>query len=281
MIEPFLVTGANGYLGGQVRRIGLANGLNMIASSRQGGGEDIFIDLLDKESVKSAIAQVGPCTVIHSAANVPTSMAAYNDPALGDDNHRMVENIIDAGVNRLVFVSSMTVYSTKSERTKYVEADADGGESLYAKSKFASEQYLNAVGDIDGAIIRIPGLFGGTRAQGLIYNAAQSLMDDKLPTINGTPTMWASMHVEDAANSIVVAAMKHLSGLRTVNVGYENEFSVDGMVNMIAAHMGRPHRIDDRGPWFTMDLSKACALGILPAAGLKDRLDEVIQSIDV
>ncbi|MBA3971212.1 MAG: NAD-dependent epimerase/dehydratase family protein, partial [Bacteroidetes bacterium] len=78
--------------------------------------------------------------------------------------------------------------------------------STYGLSKVLGEQTIKffcSVNNIKGVILRIPGIFGGTRSSGYIYNTALKCLKNESVTLNTTGLgYWETINIDDLSNYI-------------------------------------------------------------------------------
>jgi len=144
-----LVTGANGFLGASIVRRLLRDGVEVRAFVRAGratqcpDAEIVEGDLCDEAAVAAAVRGVD--WVVHAGALVATSGTWE---AFAEANVRGTRRIIRAahaaGVQRIVHISSLSVYAvaddgvTITEDSPYEsESDSRGG---YSRSKLAADR---------------------------------------------------------------------------------------------------------------------------------------------
>jgi CDP-glucose 4,6-dehydratase len=153
-----LITGHTGFKGSWLslwlQRLGaevcgLSRGLPtepaLFERARVGEGmTSIMGDILDRESVASAVAQCRPEVVIHLAAQ-PIVRASFEDP-IGTyaTNVMGTAHVLDAvrlagGVRVVVNVTTDKVYENREWEWAYREDEALGGHDPYASSKACSE----------------------------------------------------------------------------------------------------------------------------------------------
>ena len=251
-LTQILVTGASGYLGSHVllklREMGVkALGVGRTEQS------DIFCDLRDKLATKVLVEQYPDSTIIHCAAAVPKSNADYSDEVAASESLEMVRNLVNVSPRALVFVSSMTVYPEGIIVAR--EEDAAQIGRGYAASKFQAEQISLKNESITTTILRIPGLFGSPRRSGVLFDSALTLARGGLPVLCSPLPQWAAMHVEDAAEICVRAALASPSCSAVMNVGYSGRLSIVEAVTQLASLYGK--KISTPEPkWFAFDLSR-------------------------
>lgn len=268
-----LVTGASGYLGGHILSILRGKGLDALGVGRSEKC-DIFCDLRDPDATKTLIAQNQDCRIIHCAAAVPKSRSDYLDEVAASDNLEMVRNLSDASPRYLVFISSMTVYPDGIFLAREEDAALIG--KGYAASKFQAERVLLDCKDITVTILRIPGLFGLPRRGGVLFNSALALARGETPVLDKSLPQWAAMHVEDAAEISIRAALSSPRHSTVVNAGYPDRMAISDAVKQLAALFGRELPLLPPPKWFAFDLTRLHAL-LGPVSGkFTDRQNDLV-----
>ncbi|MBU2808531.1 NAD-dependent epimerase/dehydratase family protein [Acidithiobacillus ferrooxidans F221] len=162
-----LLTGASGFVGGAVLRRLLAEGLEVRVLHRTGAdpanweGLDVELvvgDLTDGSALDSAVA--GCQAVFHVAADyrlwVPDPRAMYAANVGGSE--RLVRAALDAGVERIVYTSSVAVlghYADGREADEETAAQLEDMIGHYKRSKYLAEEALRALCREEGAPIVI------------------------------------------------------------------------------------------------------------------------------
>jgi UDP-glucose-4-epimerase GalE len=183
MQEPgtILITGGAGYIGSHTVRALRDIGREVVVlDSLELGNADAVLDaplvvgdIADDELVRSTIGDFGVTDVVHFAAykSVGESMESpgkyWRNNVAG--TIEMLEVCREAGVERLVFSSSCSVYGTP-ERVPVTEDGAIAPESVYAETKATVERILRWYGET-----------GGLRSMSLRYfNAAGASADGRI-----------------------------------------------------------------------------------------------------
>ncbi len=165
-----LVTGATGFLGGALAARLHAEGIAVRALVRSGGAqcsadEVCQGDLRDSASLARAVEGVD--WVFHAGARVSTSGCWEDFEAT---NVRGTAEIIrcakDAGVRRIVHVSSLSVYAVPADGAAIAEHsaydDAGGERGFYARSKLAADRLaVAAIREGAPVVVLRPGLLYG------------------------------------------------------------------------------------------------------------------------
>lgn len=234
---PVLVTGASGYLGRHVAAALRARHVQCVTTSRSGRSGDAC-DLTDEASTHALFERIAPSVVIHCAAIVPQSSAAYDDEESAEMSTRMASSVACHARCPVVLVSSMTVYGS-NPRSPVDEDSELLPDSAYARGKQAAEELLFRRGRPGDVALRLPGLFGLPRRGGLLYNAARGFLTRGRFDVDAPETCWAAMTVADAAEYLVKAALTtSTQPAQSVNVGYDGEFSIVRAVEQVAGLCG-------------------------------------------
>lgn len=274
-----LLTGASGYLGEQVVAALAARGLSCIPTSRSGRLGEVC-DLTDVVSVRALLGKVRPTVIVHCAALVPKTAGAYDDVRAARDSIAMTAALAENASCRIVLASSMTVYGPQTLQPAQEDAAA-APESNYAQGKLEAEQLLWSRQHAGDVALRLPGLFGGPRRSGVLYNAAHRLLVDGSFELNTQPGLWSALAVQDAAEYIARATVDESSlPPQPINVGYEGEFRVSDAVAQVAALCNVAWRAPSAAfPVFAADLRRLTSRYGIVRATFAQRLAELVAGV--
>jgi nucleoside-diphosphate-sugar epimerase len=273
-LSDVLVTGAAGYLGGKVLAQLVASGVDAIGCARRGDPPLECCDLLDADATRALIERFEPRIVVHCASTITLG----GDPAkqAGDAaaNVAMVGNLLAAGVAQFVFTSSMTVYAPSLPMP--VREETTAPESEYGRSKLECERLLLAASGVVAVNLRLPGLFGPPRRGGIVYGLLRALQRGETPVLPPAPLMWATLHVDDAAEIIARVVADFPRESQTLNVGYARAFGIDALAWEAAHRCGREIGYAVAHPRFEMELTKLKRSYGLPRASFEERLSQMM-----
>lgn len=263
--STILLTGATGFLGASLARELLAAGHRVRAFVRPGTPRDTLAgldldwalgSLTDRDSLRYAVAGVD--AVIHAAADYrifvpdPERMRAVN---VGG-TEALMRAALEAGVQRVVHVSSVATLKPRADGRPATEADAARPEEAigpYKRTKTEAERVVEALVREEGlpAVIVNPSTPIGpydrrpTPTGRVILEAARG----KMPAY--VETGLNLVHVRDCAAGVVTALDRGAVGERHILGG--QDVTLAEMLRFIAAECGHrpPFRLP-RAPLFPL-----------------------------
>lgn len=209
-----LVTGANGFIGGALVKRLLRDGVRvrgLVRSAERGawieslGAELAVGDLRDADAVRQSMQ--GCAIVYHVAAATGGPEAvqhAVNVTAAG----QLVDLAAEAGVQRLVHVSTIANYGYQPLDVVTEETPLQPGREFYAESKTAGEQLVLARADALGLPVTVirPGMVYGPRSSfwtGAMFELARRRV---VPLPGDGTTVCPAIHIDDVVDLLVTAA---------------------------------------------------------------------------
>jgi UDP-glucose 4-epimerase len=237
----WLLTGGAGYIGAHVvRALGRA-GMDVVVLDDMSTGKKEFVpvdvpvvsaSILETETVLKALTEHDVQGVIHLAAlkyaGVSVDEPLHYYQVNIDGTRSVLAAMGEAGIDRLVFSSSASVYGTP-DVDLVTETTATHPESPYGESKLASEwliadvaratglrytnlRYFNVVGSGGDGVYDV-------NPFGLLPAVMKALTEGRTPVVNGSdyPTKDGTaerdyIHVVDLAEAHVVAAQRLAEG---------------------------------------------------------------------
>jgi nucleoside-diphosphate-sugar epimerase len=222
--RTFLVTGGGGYVGSHVVRQLLERGdrvrvLDLFLYGDQGLKalsnhprlSVVVGDVRDPAAMQEAAA--GADTVMALAALVGDAACELDRDAAVAINQEatelLVETCLDAGVRRLVFASSCSVYGTAADPL-LMESSTLNPLSLYARTRVASERIVDAhAGRLSAVTLRLATVFGMSarmRLDLLVNTLTAHAYFRRKIRVSGRAQVRPHLHVHDAAAALVLAA---------------------------------------------------------------------------
>ncbi len=258
------LTGGAGFIGSHLTRVLLDSGhavtvLDNLSSGRRElvppGAAFIRGDVKNEARLPEWLA--GHDAVIHLAAYVAVGASVERPVAFAENNVvnsvRLLEGMRRAGVRKIVFSSSATVYGLP-KRLPLREDDPLGVQNNpYGASKISTEAFVavyHQLHGFDAIILRYFNPFGPnemcepeTHAVPNIIKAA--LNRTPIPLFWGGQQVRDFIYVEDLARAHTKALT--LDGLHYFNVGSDTGTKIRDIVQQVTDIVGYPVPIDDRG----------------------------------
>lgn len=299
-----LVTGGAGFLGSALANRLAADGHTVYVIDDLSTGDRSRLDeavvfasgdVRDVPRLWALLADVE--TVYHLAArvSVPESIlypVEYNAVNTGGTVSLMTA-ARDAGVRRVVFSSSGTVYGSQDEQPIHEDAKPRPA-NPYAVSKLAAEGYVRAIGAlyrIETVVLRVFNAYGPGQAAPPAHAPVIPAFVDRILSgsslvLHGSPPGAQTrdfVYVDDVVEALVRAGtVPGLSG-RTLNIGSGTEASIAEVASALEALAGKPARAL-ASPEHTGGVARVCAdiaaarrvLGWEPKVDLRTGLGRVL-----
>jgi len=232
-----LVVGGNGYIGSHLKK--------KFSEFIYIGRKDF--DLNDKNQILNFFDKINIDTCIILSAVISYDKFVDFDSEPFTTNLHGLNNLLSVLDNRtkVIYFSSMTVYDENSispvkEDSKLLPLHSYGLSKVYAEQlvKFYSFKYL---------IIRIPGIYGGDRTSGLIYNTIKKMKENKSIEIDTTNLgYWETMHIDDMIDmfSELIINYNYANKSNTFNICYGEKTDIIETINFIKHTLKSNSKID-------------------------------------
>ncbi|PTA68106.1 NAD-dependent epimerase/dehydratase family protein [Deinococcus arcticus] len=220
-----LVTGATGFLGGEIARRLAAQGHEVRGLGRD-AGRGAWLAQAGVRFVPADLRAAdwpellrGVDGVVHAAAR-STLWGRWADFE-ADNIHpsRELARACAAGGLRLVHISTPSVYNATGH-TRAVREDTPVGprfDSLYARSKFLAEEAVRAALP-DATLLRPRGLYG-VGDTSIVPRLARALQTGRLPRLTRAEVWTDLTHVRNAAHAAELALARPAPGIYNVTDG--------------------------------------------------------------
>ncbi len=208
MTARVLVTGASGFIGGAVARACAARGRAVLSLDRVRSLDDdlaqVNVDLRDRAAVEGAVARFAPDAIVHAAARLPVAGDARDVVASNVDGTRHVlDAAARAGVGRVVFLSTTTVYALDGAPWRGEDSPLDPV-SPYGRSKRAAEALCERA-RAEGAsvsMMRLVPVIGPGRS-GLFHHLFEWVRDGRrVPLLGDGRNRVQLVHVDDCCEAV-------------------------------------------------------------------------------
>jgi len=302
-----LVTGGAGFLGSSLVDRLLARGDSVTAYDDFSTGRREFLreaqqsdrfrlvegDVLDLPRLQQALA--GQELVFHFAAHADVRSGTQHPRRDLEQNTLGTFNVLEAmrgaGVRRLAFTSTGSVYGEPELFPTPEDAPFPVQTSLYGASKLAGEgliaAYVAGFG-FQGFIFRLVSCLGERYTHGHVFDFYKKLRADPaaIEVLGDGRQRKSYLYVQDCLDAMLIALERARAPLNVLNLGREDYCTVDDSLGWICEHLKlspqRRYAGGTRGwigdsPFILLDASRARALGWAPRMGIRDA---VIRTLD-
>jgi nucleoside-diphosphate-sugar epimerase len=244
----FAISGGAGFLGLHLSRRLVADGHRVRTldvaplddPELEDSVEELRGDVRDPERVRELVA--GADVVVHAAAALPiqASRASIRSVNVGGTEN-VLSSARDAGVRRVVFISSTAVYGVP-EKHPIEEDDPLVGVGAYGESKIDAEA-LCRVAAVETTIIR-PKTFVGPERLGVFEILFDWIREGRrIYTLGKGYNRYQLLAVEDLVDAIVRAAEVPEAARETFNVGATAFGTVRSDLQALIDHAGSSSRL--------------------------------------
>lgn len=265
-----LVTGAAGFIGSHLVQRLVLDGHEVVGFDNFSTGYQRNIDRIDgdfefnqgdlrnEDDVRRAVRGVDLVYHQGALASVPRSIAdpqtTFAVNVTGTLNLLVAAR--DAGVRRLVFASSSSVYGDSPVSPKH-EGLTPNPLSPYAVSKLSAEQLctvFNDLYDIETVSLRYFNVFGPYQDPESPYAAVipkflRALADGERPVVFGDGEQSRGFtYVDDVVNGNMLAGIVPSAAGKVMNVAADRSVSVNAALAMICGLLDRPVEADHQPP---------------------------------
>ncbi|MGE8080745.1 NAD-dependent epimerase/dehydratase family protein [Peribacillus loiseleuriae] len=199
-------------------------------------------DLLDREEMEAVFKQISPHVVVHLAALPGVAYSIEEPLTYVDYDIKATINVLEAsgkaGVSKVVFASSSSVYGNRSGPFK--EEMANGNViSPYAASKFSAESFCHVYESLFGFqvnILRFFTVYGPWgRPDMAIGSFIKKLMHGEEITLFGEGRTRDFTYVEDIVNGIDLT-IHTLTKSEIINIGSGRQITMDYLLAQLKWH---------------------------------------------
>jgi nucleoside-diphosphate-sugar epimerase len=243
------ISGGAGFLGLHLARRLLADGhvvrsLDLVPLDEPGlGVEELRGDIRDEASCRQLVA--GARILVHAAAALPIRGSREEIRSVNvDGSLTLLAAAAEAGVKRVVFISSTAVYGIP-DKHPIEEDDPLIGVGHYGDSKIEAEEVCRAFmrRGLECVILR-PKTFIGPERLGVFEILFDWIRDGRRIYVLGDGSnRYQLLAVEDLVEAIVLAASRRAVGGQTLNIGAKEFGTVRSDLQALIDHAGSSSRI--------------------------------------
>lgn len=238
------ISGGAGFLGLHLARRLLANGhdvrsLDLVPLSEPAlDVRELRGDIRDETAAHELVA--GARILVHAAAALPIRGSRAEIESVNvDGTLTLLSAAAEAGVRRVVFVSSTAVYGVP-EKHPIEEGDPLAGVGLYGESKIAAEDVCRAFmrRGLECVILR-PRTFIGPERLGVFEILFDWIREGRrIYTLGDGSNRYQLLAVEDLVEAIVLSASKRAAANETMNLGAKEFGTVRSDLQALIDHAG-------------------------------------------
>jgi nucleoside-diphosphate-sugar epimerase len=245
------ISGGAGFLGLHLARRLLADGhdvrsldlLGLNDLQLEGSIREIRGDIRDESAARELVD--GARILVHAAAALPIRGSREEIRSVNvDGTLTLLAAAAEAGVRRVVFVSSTAVYGVP-EKHPIEENDPLQGVGHYGESKIEAEDVCRAFmrRGLDCVIVR-PKTFIGPERLGVFEILFDWIREGRrIYTLGDGSNRYQLLAVEDLVEAIVLSASKRAATSETLNVGAKEFSTVRSDLQELIDHAGSRSRL--------------------------------------
>ena len=200
-------------------------------------------DIRDETSARELVD--GARILVHAAAALPIRGSRAEIESVNvDGTLTLLSAAAEAGVRRVVFVSSTAVYGVP-EKHPIEEEDPLHGVGFYGESKIAAEDVCRAFmrRGLECVIVR-PKTFIGPERLGVFEILFDWIREGRrIYTLGDGSNRYQLLAVEDLVNAIALSASKRAAAGETLNVGAKEFGTVRADLQALIDHAGSGSRL--------------------------------------
>ncbi len=251
-----LVTGATGFVGRALVSVLAGGGHEVIAAARDPEYADFAAD--HEGITVRRVADLGPDTDWRSAlegaeavAHLAARVHVMNDRAADSQvefrranvagTRRLAEAAAEAGVRRLVFVSTVKVHGETSGATPIRETDDPRPTDAYGHSKWEAEQALTEIAgasDLEAVILRPPLVYGPGAKGNFLALLKLCRWAPALP-LGGLANRRSLIYVGNLVDAVMACLVHPEAAGQTFLVRDGDNVSVSELIRCTGAALGR------------------------------------------
>jgi nucleoside-diphosphate-sugar epimerase len=232
-----LVAGASGAVGRPLVPQLLEAGYEVVGTTRSpdgadalraAGAEPLVVDVLDTETLRSAVGEAQPDVVINQLTRLPKRLDFRDPDALRPTNElrgkvgpALAGGAAESGARRLISQSVAFFYSpggsglhTEEDRMLELDPETPTGEATVALAAL-EDATLNTPG-IEGLVLRYGFFYGPGTYYSPTGSTAADVRKRRYPIIGKGTGVFSYVHVDDAASATLAAVERGSRGVYNV-----------------------------------------------------------------
>ena len=295
-----LVTGGAGFIGSHLVDRLLDDGHETVAYDNFSTGQERFLersarhqhfqlirgDLMDRDALTAAASGVD--IVFHLAANADVRFGTDHPERDVHQNalatFHVLEAMRTAGVKRIVFSSTGSVYGEPNVFPTPENAPFPVQTSLYGAAKLASEALIQAYCEgfgFQGHIFRFVSILGERYSHGHIFDFYNQLREhpEELHVLGDGSQRKSYLYINDCIDAVMRALQHATARVNIVNLGTDHYCRVNDSIGWITEELGLAPTLSysggERGwvgdsPFIFLDCQKMRSMGWQPQVSIQE-----------
>lgn len=255
MGNMILVTGGAGFVGSHLTRKLLDRGYRVrllesfiygdasISDVRGNPNLEIFQgDICDRQDLRRSMKGVQGVIALAALVGDP-ACELYPERTMAVNYQSTRDTVAackEAGVDRIVFASSCSVYGANGDRFLH-EDSPQNPVSLYARTRIMSEEYLLEQQDVEAVILRLStvcGVSSRMRFDLMVNTMTANAVAEGIVRVQGADQWRPHLHVQDAADAFIAAYESPNAAGGIFNVGTDEEnYTIGEVAEKVAAQV--------------------------------------------
>lgn len=271
-MRKILISGANGFVGSVLAKELIGRGYPVRLAARRADTSSQINPLSDEAGAWIRVGDIGPDTdwsnvlkevdcVIHLAARVHIMKDAARDPLTEfrrvntAGTERLARCAVQAGIKRLVFMSSIKVNGEATTDKPFAETDLPHPCDPYGISKWEAEQALARVAAHTGleVVILRPPLIYGPEVKGNFLSLLRAVAHGVPLPLAGINNQRSLLYVGNAVDALVLAATHPSAAGKTFLLSDGQDVATPDLIQRLAKLLCVPARLV-RCPPFLLQL---------------------------
>lgn len=274
MSKSVLLVGGNGYLGTHLKEVLLNDDEISITGTKPIDKKDYYqIDFADTQTFRSLRDKKFDLIIVLAASITGLGITDLNNADLNINTLQLgsfLQFVTDHNItNKLIFTSSMTVYAV-NDRLPVYETDKLKPLSTYGLSKLIGENILSFLpikSNIKTLILRLPGIYGGDRKNGFVFNTVSKALKGNPITLN-TQNLgyWEAIEITDLCDLIHQLILKYdwSTDCEVINVGYGERTDFVDTARFIVKELNSKSEITVLGHYSDLFMSNEKLKSLIP-----------------
>jgi nucleoside-diphosphate-sugar epimerase len=239
-----LLTGASGFVGGQLRERLTRDGAEVVTvrrkASKPGPGRSVEVEYDDAAALERLLADEKPDYLLHVAG--ATKGITYAD--FQHANVLPTRNLLEAAakqqpaLKRFVYVSSLTALGPNEPGKPHTESTERKPIEFYGQSKAEAEQVVESfTGKVGWSIVRPGGVFGPGDVD--YFNLFKEVSKGRNVFFGNRKRAFSAVYVDDLIDAILLCALREEAAGKTFILGWEEPQTWEGFQQVLVEQGGR------------------------------------------